>query len=252
MRRRPNKKKIKLIGKSVRMSILAWGIVVGAFMLFGFSFAWFTKVERTAESKTTAVMAPYYLTLLNPSETDALQLSIGNLMPGKTKQIIFCVSNKNNEENELMNMGGADFDYSMELIHTDNLALNYTLYELEEAEAENAYIVAEDTVLVDGVPTTNTTYWKRVGDAFEWKNVSSKRHEELGLTGNELNCGTYMAYEKNDNNDFHLSDDGSGYDSQYFLLEIEWQVEAVSKFEKYDKETDMIYILVKAMLPKPE
>ena len=100
-------------------------------MLLGVSFAWFTLVERSAESDATDVMAPYYLTLLNPSETSALQLSVGSLMPGKTKQILFCVSNKSNEENELINMGGADFDYSMELIHTDNLALNYTLYALE-------------------------------------------------------------------------------------------------------------------------
>lgn len=245
MRHRPNKKRKNFIKKSFRMPILAWCMAVGVLMLFGISFAWFTKVERTADSKTTSVMAPYYLTLLNPSETAVLELSIGNLMPGRTKQILFCVSNKDNELDEMMNMGGADFDYSMELIHTDNLALDYTLYELEKATEGDADIVAEDAV--EGEPT----YWD-IGTKFSWTDVSTQRYKQLGLTGDELNSGTYMSYEKNDNNDFHLSDDGSGYDSQYFLLEIEWQEDAVNNFENYDKETDMIYVLVKALLPKPE
>lgn len=233
------------------MQVLAWCMVVGCLMLFGVSFAWFTQVERTAESKTTDVMAPYYLTLLNPSETATLQLSVGSLMPGRTKQILFCVSNQNNEENEMINMGGADFDYSMELIHTDNLALNYTLYELEETTEDSADIIGEDVVTENEEITTKYTYWK-IGTQFNGNDVSEERHAEVGLTGEEINSGTYISYAKNDNNDFHLSDDGSGYDSQYFLMEIEWQADAVSNFEKYDKETDMIYILVKALLPKPE
>lgn len=251
MKQRMGRKQKKFIKKSFRMPILLWCMAVGGLMLFGISFAWFTKVERTAESKTTAVMAPYYLTLLNPSETDVLQLSIGNLMPGKTKQIVFCVSNKNNEENDMINMGGADFDYSMELIHTDNLALDYTLYELKKADAEDYHIMAEDVVIENGQSEVTISYWKK-GTMFEWIDVSEKRHEELKLTGDEINSGTYMSYKKSNNNDFHLSDNGSGYDSQYFLMEIEWQADAVSNFEKYDKETDMIYVLVKAMLPKPK
>ena len=252
MKRKPGIKKIKKwIENGFRMPVFVWCMIVGGLMLFGVSFAWFTRVDRSAESKTTSVMAPYYLTLLNPSETDVLQLSIGNLMPGKTKQIIFCVSNKNNEENDMINMGGADFDYSMELIHTDNLALDYTLYELKEAQEGNADITAEDMVIVDGVQQTQLSYWD-IGTEFMGTDVSMQRHAQLGLTGDEINSGTYITYAKNDNNDFHLSDNGSGYDSQYFLMELEWQADAVSNFEQYDKETDMIYVLVKAVLPKPE
>lgn len=221
-------------------------------MLLGVSFAWFSLVERSAESDATDVMAPYYLTLLNPSETSALQLSVGSLMPGKTKQILFCVSNKSNEENELINMGGADFDYSMELIHTDNLALDYTLYALEattEANATEYTLVAEDVTMVDGEPVTVLTYWNK-GEMFEGVDVSEDRHEEIGLSEEEINKGTYISYASAD---FHLKDDEeSGYDSQYFLMEIAWQDEATSNFEKYDKETDMIYLLVKALLPEPE
>lgn len=260
MRRRPTKRKNeKKIANYFRTPVFAWCILVGCLMLFGVSFAWFTMVERVAESKPTSVMQPYYLTLLNPSETSALQLSVGSLMPGKTKQILFCVSNKSNEENELINMGGADFDYSLELIHTDNLALNYTLFALEATtpeEATESTLVAEDTVMTDGQATTILTYWNK-GEEFrdETENdtvsdVSALRHGEIGLTGEEINSGTYISYESPD---FHLKDDAqSGYDTQYFLLEIEWQEEATSNFEKYDKETDMIYLLVKALLPKPE
>ena len=255
MRRRPERNsKKKFIGKGLRMQILAWCSIVAVFMFFGVSFAWFTSVERTAESKTTNVMAPYYLTLLNPSETDVLQLSVGSLMPGRTKQIVFCVSNQQNEENELINMGGSDFDYSMELIHTNNLALNYTIYELEETEEASAEIVAEDTVSVDGVETTMLTYWKTKSPdtPLSGTDVSNIRHEQVELTGEEINSGTYIEYAKSDTNDLHLSDNGEGYDSQYFLMEIEWDDAALSSFEKYDKETDMIYILVKALLPEPE
>jgi len=253
VRRQPTKRKTeKKIGNGFRTPVFVWCIFVGCLMLFGVSFAWFTMVERVAESKATSVMQPYYLTLLNPSETSALQLSVGSLMPGKTKQILFCVSNKSNEENELINMGGADFDYSLELIHTDNLALDYTLYALNattEEEATESTLVAEDVVTEDDVTTTVYTYWN-VGQQFTGEDVSAARHEEIELTGEEINSGTYISYASTD---FHLKDDEhSGYDTQYFLLEIEWQENVTSNFEKYDKETDMIYLLVKALLPKPE
>ncbi len=234
------------------MPIFAWCILVGCLMLFGVSFAWFSVVERSAESKAIDVMQPYYLTLLNPSETSVLQLSVGSLMPGRTKQILFCVSNKSNEENELINMGGADFDYSMELIHTDNLALNYTLYALEattEEEATESTLIAEDTVTIEGETITTLTYWNK-GQQFVGEDVSQARHTEINLTGTEINSGTYMSYASDN---FHLKDDAeSGYDSQYFLMEIAWKEDATSNFEKYDKETDMIYLLVKALLPEPE
>ncbi len=242
------------ISKRIRASIYAWSFVVACMMLLGVSFAWFTMVERVAESNATNVMQPYYLTLLNPSETSALQLSVGSLMPGKVKQILFCVSNKSNEENELINMGGADFDYSLELIHTDNLALNYSLYALEattEEEANEFTLIAEDMVMVEGETITKYTYWNK-GKEYtgEGNDVSATRHGEIDISGDEINSGTYISYASTD---FHLKDDAqSGYDSQYFLMEIAWKEEATSNFEKYDKETDMIYLLVKALLPKPE
>lgn len=257
------------IPKRIRAAIYAWSLVVGCLLLIGVSFAWFTKVVREAESKATEVMRPYYLSLLNPGETGAMQLSIGNLIPGNTKQILFCVSNKSNEA---INMGGRDFDYSLELVHTDNLALNYMLYALEKAdENTEGALVSEDKSEVDGQTVTTYSYWTRGQEALVGADVSEERHIELGLKeaeqepeqnpeqGSEqedklpINSGTYTAYT-NENNAgmFHLKDNlEDGYASEYFLLEIEWKSEAVNNFEKYEKETDMIYLLVKALQPEP-
>lgn len=251
LKKRPKtEEKGKNIEKKLRRRVMAWVMVAAALMLIGGTYAWYKSIEREAESKTASVMEPYYLTLLNPSETDVLQLSIGSLMPGRTKQVVFCVSNKKNEES--INMGGADFDYSIELIHTDNLALQYSIYELEESDEENAGVVAEDTVTVDGVPTAKRTYWsvKTPGTPLEGMDVSAVRHVETELTGDEINSGTYISYEAEDDT-FHLSSTNGGYDSQYFLLEIDWEESALTNFEKYEKETDMIYILVKALQPEP-
>lgn len=251
-----DKKTKKKIKNGFRVPTLLWCMLVGALMLFGISFAWFTMVEREADSKTAAVMRPYHLTLLNPSESDVLQLSIGSLMPDRTKQILFCVSNKYNQENDAINMGGDDFDYFMELIHTDNLALNYKLYVLEsvpEEEVTNETLVAEDVVNKGEDSITYRTYWRK-GLLLPGEDVSTQRHIELGLSGEEWNRGTYISYtEDGESNKLHLSSDTvDGYDSQYFLLEIDWQEDAAGNFEKYDKETDMMYMVVKALQPEPE
>ena len=101
MEQQPKKRKEKnSIAKGLRMQVLAWAMIVGILMLFGGTFAWYSIKAREAESKPAEVMKPYYLVLLNPSETDVLQLSVGSLMPGRTKQVVFCVSNKNNEEKQ--------------------------------------------------------------------------------------------------------------------------------------------------------
>ena len=256
MSRRPAAQKKKSIQRGLRMQILAWCALLSSLMLIGSTFAWYSVVVREAESKEANVMQPYYLTLLNPSETAGLQLSVGSLMPGRKRQIVFCVSNDDNEEK--INMGGADFDYSMELIYTENMALNYKVYDLEQAEEEaEGSIVAEDYVIIDGVGVPRLTYWNIKGEALDKVDVSSTRHGEVGLSAavNEVvNKGKYWQYTQNsEEENLHLSSstNGDGYDSQYFLLEIEWDVNEISNFDKYEKETDMIYILVKALQPEP-
>ncbi len=241
----------------VRVQIIGICMIAGILMLVGGTFAWFNIFDREAESKPAEVMKPYTLVLQNSSESAALQLSVGSLMPGQTKQILFCVSNKENED--IVNMGGSDFEYSMELIYTENLALEYKIYEVVEvADNGDGVIVAADTVIVDGEEQVQTTYWKKklALSPLVGADVSARRHEALGLAGTEINSGKYISYAKDDiggfDNNLHLTSDGNGYAAQHFVLEIEWDNEAASNFNKYEKETDMIYILVKAIQPKPE
>lgn len=248
------KKKIKGL---VRMQIIGLCVIAGILMLVGGTFAWYSTLDREADSETAEVMKPYTLVLKNSSESDALQLSVGSLMPGQTKQILFCVSNKDNEET--VNMGGSDFEYSMELIYTQNLALKYEIYEVGEVESNGEdVIVATDTVIVDGEEQTQTTYWEKKLPLSPLLgiDVSDIRHKELALSGTEVNKGKYISFAKNEDenidNNLHLTSTEEGFASQHFVLEIEWDSSAAADFENYDKETDMIYILVKAIQPKPE
>jgi len=255
-KKRYYKKSKKNIKELVRLQIIGASVIVGVIMLAGITFAWYSTLNREAESKTAEVMKPYTLVLQNSSESDALQLSVGSLMPGQTKQILFCVSNKENEET--INMGGSDFEYSMELIYTENLALEYNIYKVDEVNADgDGVIVAADTVIDDGVSKVVTTYWKKSEPVIplEGLDVSAARHAVLELSGTEINKGKYISYAKDEikniDNELHLTSSGSRYDAQHFVLEIEWDEAAATNFEKYDKETDMIYILVKAIQPEP-
>lgn len=259
----------KKLSKGLRLQIYAWSALVAVVLLIGgVTFAWYTMREREAETTTANVMKPYYLNLMNPSETAELQLSVGSLLQGQTKQIVFCVTNKDNASNT------DTMEYALELVHTDNLALNYEIYSLEQVEVAdggdtNGLIVAEDTVEVDGdndTTTTEVTYWqKNVVDAdtqyvpLNGEDVSATRHEQVGLTSDTediINRGTYIYYKYEVNSDGSDGEnlqlepaEGAVYDSRYFVLEISWQ--NVKDFSLYDKETDMIWLLAKAVQPEP-
>ncbi len=231
----------------MKRTFLTGAAILGCIVLIIASYAWYNLSERSAETDEIVVMKPYRLSLTNPSETDVLQLSIGSLLLNETKQIIFCVNN-GNEEN------AAEFDYQMELIYTDNLALEYRIYELEEAEdALNAYIVAEDIVVADGKPQAVCTYWNtKSSTALIGQDVSLERHGQVGLNGEEVNRGTYFVFDKDcDGEPLHLSSDEEGERAQYFVMEIKWQ-DGITSYQDYEKETDMIYLMVEALQPKPE
>lgn len=240
-----NKKSIK---ERRRRRIFTGAVIAGLLILIGAGLAWYSLRQRNAETEPENVMKPYNLTLMNASGTDVLQLSVGSLMLGETKQIVFCVSNDD--------AGDYAFDYMLELIHTDNLALDYTIYALEESDEENATIIAEDTIIVDGESEQIFTYWKvnSEGIALVGDDVSSERHQETGLTGDEINSGTYILYqnEESNTNNLYLTTGEDGDSAQYFLMEIEWNEGAYTNYEGYEKETDMIYLLVKAVQPEPQ
>ncbi len=248
----------KKISKGLRMQIYAWSALVGVLLMIGITFAWYSQQKREAETEIGTVMKPYYLTLLNPSESAALQLSVGSILQGQTKQIVFCVSS---EDDSQTNRNPSIFTYDLELVHTDNLALKYEIYPLEKKDetvaGEDNIIVAEDIVTEDGATVTKTTYWKKSGEALSGKNVSEERWKQVGLVeadvsegeasggdtsgGDIINRGTYISYKEAGN-----TENGS---TQYFVLEMEWNI--TTGFEKYEKETDMIYLLAKAVQPEP-
>lgn len=227
------------IVKRLRLSSYAWTILVGATLLVGFTFAWYTLQKREAVTESNNVMKPYYLNLSNPDETSALQLSIGSLLHGTTKQIVFCV---NTDEEQQINTDTTTFAYDLELIHTDNLPLEYNIYKISTLEDDE------------------------LDEPLEWKDVSAERHAQVGLIAsadqestaeNIINRGTYMSYGKTDtiDNGLELTVGGTdgAYTSQYFVLEIKWQdLDANDSYSNYDKETDMIYLLAKILQPEPE
>lgn len=268
-----NIKKFNML-KGLRLPSHAWCVLVGLMLLIGFTFAWYTLQKREAETKAPNVMKPYYLNLSNPSETSALQLSVGSLLQGNTKQIVFCV---NTEEAEQINKDTTTFAYDLELVHTDNLPLNYEIYELSKLESaegtEGDIIIAEDILMGDAENTTvETTYWEKktsqngTVSTLKGTDVSAVRHAQVGLIASAdqestaeaiINKGTYISYGKTEtiDNGLELTVGGidGAYTSQYFVLEISWkELNGNDDYSNYDKETDMIYLLAKILQPEPE
>ena len=259
------------MGKGLRLQLLSWSLMIGVVVLLGgaATFAWYTLREREVETTTANVMKPYYLSLRNPNESDVLQLSVGSLLQGKTKQIVFCVSS---EEEARVNQDTTIFDYALELVHTDNLALEYELYPLqkvdvEEGESREDLILTEHEIVTgEGTKETAVIYWQKTAGKLTGTDVSEERWAQAGLveedfdgdmntaTQGVVNRGTYISYAIHKNGeetiDNNLELTAGENSAQYFVLEISWAIN--SGFEKYHKETDMIYLVAKVLQPEPE
>lgn len=253
MKSQPDKSIEKLdIVKRLRLPSYVWVTLVGITLLVGVTFAWYSLQEREAETETYNVMKPYYLNLRDPRSTDLEQLSIGSLLQGEVAQIVFCVDTK---EEEQVNKDTTTFTYNLELVHTDNMVLEYEIYPLQEtAEGESDLAITEEVQTGEGETESTVTYWRKSGGTLTGSDVSATRHEQAGLTvlgrgtGDIVNRGTYIAYS-GESNSLELTVGGGSYTSQYFVLEISWSI--TSGFDKYEKETDMIYVLAKAVQPEP-
>ena len=262
MRPQPDKKKKKFhIGKGMRHQIYAWSALVGVVLLIGFTFAWYSLQKREAETETATVMKPYYLALHSEGDSDGQLLSIGSLPSGQVRQIVFCVTNAG--ESEVFNEDTSAFEYALELVYTDNLPLQYTIYPLTgAAEGGQDVITSVDVPTVGESTQTQTAYWKKSGEALTGKDISEDRRKEAGLgekNDSIVNRGNYFYYETME---VYGEDDETTTKSlelaptseepiayQYFLLEIQWST--TENIGKYDKETDMIYLLAKAVQPEP-
>ena len=242
-------------------------------MLAG-TLAWYVlNAIREIDSKDTEVMTPYLLYLLNPTDEKSLALTVGNLHPGETKQAVICVSSQKPEDIGIMTISkDSEFSYELELAYTENLAVDYNVYELKLVEAEAGDGTTSDgLILVQDENGENTKYFKKAGNeklANANVDVNAKRQEEM-YGGDEtsrqsiVNLGQYDLYQADAagnnlklNTKVFVENDEVQYDKDYYLIEITWKQTdangASIQFDDYRKETDLVYVIVKAMQPEPK
>ncbi len=244
--------KIRL--ERIRKKLIVIALCLMLLVISGATFAWYTRSENVSASRENIeVMTPYFLYLLNPGSSDSLEYTIGNIHPSETKQTVICVSNKKPDDvdDDSINIARvSDFTYELEFITTNNLEVNYELYELSMHELAAGGSVPDGAVTMPEVPGV---YWTKVGSALAGTDTSADRHASVFGTANPsgiVNSGKYTLYSKDSTgNALHLSYSGSAYDYDYYLIEIDWIDE--NSFENSLKETDVNYVVVNAMQPEP-
>ena len=240
--------------EKIRGNLIVISLCLVLLAISGSTFAWYTRSENVSASRENIeVMTPYFLYLLNPGTSDSLEYTIGNIHPSETKQTVICVSNKKPDDVEDDSIDIArvsDFTYELEFITTNNLEVNYKIYELSMHELADGESAPTDSVTMPEVPGV---YWTKVGNALSGVDTSDERHASVFGTTDPVgivNSGKYMLYSKDSaGNALHLSYSGSAYDYDYYLIEIDWIDE--NSFENSLKETDVNYVVVNAMQPKP-
>lgn len=258
-----------------RKQLLILVIMLCVMLLMLISFAWFYfKVDKEVGSESADVMAPYYLYLLD-GEGDNLSLSIGSLHPGETKQVIIGVSNKpaGGTADYLAGKNSA-FDYKLALAYTQNLPITYKVYELKTTDevnkeftvtdpSDNASLYLEKVLMnkdVDGSTeltqkNNEAMYKDEVADGESVESVVNYVQYDLypydsSYQGNS-SSGDSTASQSNLRLETKIKSDGTtSYELDYYLIEMEW--EDGIEFQNFIKETDLVYVIVDAVQPKPE
>lgn len=245
--------------KRIRKRLIVVAIVE-VLILMMMSYAWYYYLShRSVYSEEREVMLPYCLYLVNPNGTDALQLTVGNLHPGETKQIVFGVSNKDpqNGSEAYFNIGReSKFNYELELAYTQNLPVTYDVYELTKVSTEEA-----GDITVEGKNSAKSYFKKQspLHKRNEPDNISGENNKEMygEKVSSTVNLGKYDIYDKTENTEEFLNltttvnDEGNiTFDWDYYMIEIKWNDEI--KFSDYLKETDLVYVIVNAMQLEPK
>lgn len=246
-------------------------LAVCALLLLAFSgatFAWYSyhlqEDAKRAQMEAAAVMAPYHLYLMNPNATDTLRFAVGNLHPGEVKQTVICVSNKrpDNYEGDESDMTeqarDSEFGYDLMLVHTDNLAVNYSVYPLQREEIQPGVDLPEGSIIMED-DTREKYYWMKEGadpvtgaaSALAGKDISDDMRQRV--FGNQsldgiVNVGTYWLSDDAEMKLTYAAKDQK-YEFDYYLIEVEW--DDISNFDDYKKETDLVYVVVNAKQPRP-
>lgn len=239
--------------EKIRTKLIMISLCLVLLVASGATFAWYTRSENVSASRENIqVMTPYFLYLLNPGTSDSLEYTIGNIHPSQTKQTVICVSNKKPDDVDDDSIDIAresDFTYELEFITTNNLEVNYEIYELTMYELADGAEAPAGSITMPEVPGV---YWTKVGNALVGQDTSTERHQSVFGTDNPsgvVNSGKYTLYSKDSaGNALHLSYTGGTYDYDYYLIEIDWIDE--NSFENSLKETDVNYVVVNAMQPE--
>ncbi len=249
-------------GKSFLAAMLALALLMAAV-----SAAWYViNSQREINSISADIMTPYFLYLLNPDDEEALSLTIANIHPGEVKQAVICVSNKNPDSDgtsEYDISKDSSFSYELELAYTENLPVEYNiyqLYQLSEEEKENLNDPERQKVVAvtDEYGEEQMYFIKVSADPLDAEDVSESRRKEMYGEDQEgiVNLGTYELYKTDNAGDYLQlatsvdAADETEYEKDYYLIEIIWPDD--KSFSDYQKETDLVYVIVKALQPRPE
>ena len=269
------KKEINMNKLNIRKKPFFMVISIMLFLLVGGSFAWYllSGQKHEADTNDLKIMSPYFLYLLNPGDNRSLQFSVGNIHPGEVKQVVICVSNQKpvgSDEIAIDIAKESDFKYDLEFIYTENLALDYKVYELSRTvipDKDSGEKIPKGSILIEG-EIADGFYWTKktvTNDSNEiieksliGKNVSRARWEAVfdtdSLNPDKIqNKGTYILFQKDTNDhDLHLSynydsTNGAQYEYDYYLIEM--SLKDGASFPA--KETDLLYVVVNAKQPEP-
>lgn len=244
--------------------------VIEACILLLLSFAWYYYVSnRNLVSEDREVMVPYYLYLLDETQSEYFQLQVVNMHPDEKKQVVVCVSNKDKDKSELSYSVGreSEFNYELEFAYTQNVPLDYTVYELKPIPLDqNGNVSAEDQTK-ELVYMDSGTVWEKVSDStgkikpLELDQTASSQetkdnNTEMYGDTDVVNRAQYDIYKKDAGGNLlqlktTLNGTQSEFEYDYYLIEITWKPE-IKTFSQYLKETDLVYVIVKAVQPRPE
>lgn len=251
----------KTDNKRRRILLLVMALITVTLIAGGF--AWYLYSKHNRSNEDVEVMTPYFLYLKNAEDNNSLQFAVGNLHPGETKQVVICVTNcrpDNEEDNNTVEIAReSQFYYDLEFAYTENLAVDYNIYELERREGDVNGSLPSGAIVLDG---EDNAYWIQKGGILsDYRNVSSERHRDANVFGTDdvdgiWNSGEYLLYQRDTAGDamqleytYNEAEDSFSYEYDYYLVEIEWKPGIT--FADYSKETDMVFVVVNSKQVMP-
>lgn len=241
-----------MLDKNLRMEIIIASVLTLFVVIVVPIYAWFAYINKM--EAMTKIMAPASLDL-KAGHADLIEnfelknIDIASIRSEGSKCYVFCVKT-----------GSTSVHYDIQLAHTTNIPLTYTLYRANEVTAEDSYDVDYTPVNSD----SPHTYYAKSGSALSMRVLN-------GDATNASHYGRMLA--KDDDGYVSLTYDTTGtnpdapeiyaipiysqvtnletlnenYD--FFILELSWAGNANDEtgFQKWNKaenneETDVIYI----------